>query len=136
MSRSCYQIYDTGWRIEKNARIYCMNFSTHWLEGHVLNYLGADNSLVLYDNYECYQNYFPLKWKDQEFIQVINNDFYAGAYTKAVIDHVDYVAVLDEPDQKGRNKKNGALDMTKTYFSIFLISPDKRLTLYKKIQKE
>lgn len=126
LSFHSYFIYDTGWKIEKNARVYCINFSGHWLERHQLSYLGAENSIILYDNYECFQDYFPLKWKNPELIRKIGNDFDRGLYSETVAQNIDYVAVLDEPKQKTQNKKNKAANVIKNNFSEMLVLRDKR----------
>jgi len=132
LSLRCYFIYDTGLKIEKNARVYCINFSGHWLESHQLSYLGAENSIILYDNYECFQDYFPLKWKNPELISKLKNDFDSGSYSETVSENVDYVAILDEPEQKERGAVNKSLVLTKEHFSKILGSEDNRLAIYKK----
>jgi len=124
-----YFIYDTGWKIEKNARVYCINFSRHWLERHQLSYLGAENALILYDNYECFESYFPLRWKNPELIKKINHDFEAGVYSQTITQNVDYVAVLDEPKPKAQHKKIKAAAGVKNNFSEMLVLKDKCLPL-------
>lgn len=124
-----YFIYDTGWKIEKNARVYCINFGRHWLERHQLSYLGAENALILYDNYECSESYFPLKWKNPELIRKINHDFDAGVYSQTIAQNVDYVAVLDEPKPKAQHKKIKAATGVKNNFSEMQVLNDKGLTL-------
>lgn len=132
LSRRCYNIYDTGWKIEKNARVFCLNFSNHWMEHHVLDYLGADNSIVLYDNYECFQNHFPLKWKNKQLVRNIEYDFDNGLYSKIVSENVDYIAILGEPEQTGRSRMNQSLVLTKNHFYKIAVSEDNRLFIYKK----
>jgi len=136
LSKRCYNIYNLGHKIDKNARIYCMNFSNHWLEGHQLNYLGADNPVILYENYECFQKYFPLKWKDPDIIRKIINDFDSGIYSKTFSENVDYVAIIEEPKEKAICEKNKSLILTKNFFIKVLESEDQRLMIYKKIKKE
>jgi len=117
LSFHSYFIYDTGWKIEKNSRVYCINFGRHWLETHQLSYLGAENALILYDNYECSESYFPLRWKNPELIRKINHDFDEGMYSQTIAQNVDYVAVIDEPKPKSHDQKNKAATGVQNNFS-------------------
>ncbi|HNW89216.1 MAG TPA: hypothetical protein PKN48_06105 [Bacteroidales bacterium] len=136
LSSRCYAIYDVGQKIDKNARVFCVNFSDHWLESHQLNYLGAENPLILYDNYECNQNYFPLKWKNQEIVETLWDDFYKGIYSKTFSENVDYVAILEEPVKNSDDQTIKSLSMVKNNYTPVLVSIDKRLTIYKKNPNE
>lgn len=59
VSEACYQ---AGKHIPPNSVVLPVNFSNNWLFGHFSNYLGADKPMVILENYETAQAYFPLKW--------------------------------------------------------------------------
>jgi hypothetical protein len=48
--------------IKPNSVVLPINFSTHWFMGHFSNYLGIDKPMVILENYEAVQGYFPLNW--------------------------------------------------------------------------
>lgn len=55
--------------IEKNipehSAVYPIDMSGHWLAIHFSNYLAANKSILVLDNYEASNNYFPIKWKQK-----------------------------------------------------------------------
>lgn len=132
LSSRCYFIYETGQKIDKNARVFCMNYSDHWLESHQLNYLGADNPIILYDNYECGQSYFPLKWKNPDIVKKLWDDYYMGELSETFLENVDYVAILDESKHGSDFNDMLFLSIVEDHYARVLESRDKRLTLYKK----
>jgi hypothetical protein len=55
--------------IEKNipehSVVYPVNMSGNWIAGHFSNYLAAEKPILVLDNYEASNNYFPVKWKEK-----------------------------------------------------------------------
>jgi len=51
--------------VPANSLVLPLNYSDNWLESHFSNYLGIDKPMVILENYECGNDYFPLKWNDR-----------------------------------------------------------------------
>ena len=136
LSMRSYYAYDAGLRIEKNARVFCVNYSSHWLENHLLNYMGAENTLVMYNNYECDQNFFPLKWKHPDTIRSVWGEYYSGNVSDFFCNNVDYVAILQENQQPSNTNDLQFLTMIKKRYVWVMTSYNEGITIYKKIQKE
>jgi len=60
--------------IRPNTVILPVDYSGNWLTGHNGNYLGINKPVVLIENYECYNNYFPLYWKNKQQLYEMTND--------------------------------------------------------------
>ena len=52
--------------IEPYSTVYPINESGYWLYGHLSNYLGAEKPMMITENYEASQSYFPLQWNKQK----------------------------------------------------------------------
>ncbi|MCC6702323.1 MAG: hypothetical protein IT221_12415 [Fluviicola sp.] len=48
--------------IQEKAIVLPINQTNNWVFGHFSNYLGLNKPLLLLENYECDQSYFPLTW--------------------------------------------------------------------------
>lgn len=48
--------------IKPNTVIFPANYSSDWLSAHYSNYLGINKPVVVLENYECNNFYFPLSW--------------------------------------------------------------------------
>jgi len=136
LSLRCYYAYDAGQKIEKNSRVFCVNYSSHWLENHLLNYLGAENTLVMYNNYECEQNFFPLKWKHPETVRSVWNEYYSGNFSEVFYSNVDYVAILQENQHPSYPNDLQFLSMIREHYAWVMTSFDEGISIYKKIPKK
>ncbi len=63
-AQECYKAAEV---IPENSVVLPLDFSNHWLQGHFSNYLGADKSLIILENYECDKGYFPLLWNKEKY---------------------------------------------------------------------
>lgn len=136
LSLRCYYAYDAGLKIEKNSRVFCVNYSSHWLENHLLNYLGAENTLVMYNNYECEQNFFPLKWNHPEMVRSVWNEYYSGSFSEVFFNNVDYVAILQENQHPSSPNDLQFLSMVRENYAWVMTTYDEGITIYKKIPKK
>ena len=48
--------------IQEKSIVLPINHTNNWLFGHFSNYLGMKKPVILLENYECDQSYFPLTW--------------------------------------------------------------------------
>ena len=51
--------------LEPNSSLVALNYSGNWLESNYNNYLGAENNVVVLENYEADKTIFPLIWKPE-----------------------------------------------------------------------
>lgn len=58
-------LIEAGTKIKDNSIVLPLNYSESWFEGHITNYLGIDNQLVVLENYEATKKYFPIIWNDE-----------------------------------------------------------------------
>lgn len=49
-------------KMQENKTVLPLNYSSHWLYGHLSNYLAADKPVVVLENYEANLPYFPVIW--------------------------------------------------------------------------
>lgn len=64
--------------IETNSTLLELNFNSenggHWMEGHYVCRLAQDGTVIILNNYEAIQSYFPIQWKDKGIIFDITNN--------------------------------------------------------------
>lgn len=56
------ELYVLSEKLPDHSVIYPMNYAQTWESGHASNYLGIERPMVIMDNYETSQSYFPLIW--------------------------------------------------------------------------
>lgn len=59
-ARECIAIAE---KIETDAIVLPVNYSVNWLHAHFSNYLGIEKPLVILENFQANDGYFPLVWK-------------------------------------------------------------------------
>lgn len=106
VSEACYQ---AGKQIPPNSVVLPVNFSNNWLLGHFSNYLGADKPIVILENYETAQAYFPLKWKTNAMPNLQIGELQAG-------------------DLNCLNWLNNPQNEPRTIDYVFFLEPPKELT--------
>jgi len=62
-SRMASDIYYAAELLPDQAVVLPVQLSSNWVTGHYSNYLGADKPVIILENYEAAQDYFPLRWK-------------------------------------------------------------------------
>ncbi len=62
LNKVSVECYEASKKIQANSIILPLNQSGNWLMGHFSNYLGIDKPLVILENYEADNSYFPLQW--------------------------------------------------------------------------
>lgn len=105
----------------------------YFLFGHISNYLGADKSMVILENYEATQSYFPLRWNSDK-VSVVSSSH--GIKTPKELDSfssneilsVDFVFLLTNEDSG-----NNAFDNQSRFLDTFSRvdeSDDNRVRLF------
>lgn len=88
-------------KIKPNSIVFPINYSPNWLNLHSSNYFFHKKGSIILDNYECNNDYFPLRWKKKNLpdptIQGKSlNDFYGSNWVQKGTSPraVDYVLVF------------------------------------------
>ncbi|MEI6852491.1 MAG: hypothetical protein WCL06_06590 [Bacteroidota bacterium] len=105
LNQAASQCYKASEFIRPNSTVFPVNCSGNWLYGHFDKYLGIDKPLVLLDNNECNQNYFPLRWNANKIPQVFVDETgeVDRCYTFPYIGkngrrRADYIFIMGRPD--------------------------------------
>lgn len=72
--------YNAGKYIDANSRVLPLKFSDNWFTVHFSNYIGIDKPVMIFDNYEAFNSYFPLEWiKDHPHYEFLRDPREANA---------------------------------------------------------
>ncbi|MEN8928782.1 MAG: hypothetical protein ABF242_01790 [Flavobacteriales bacterium] len=115
-------------KMNENSVVLPLNYSDEWLALHFSNYLGIEKPLIILDNYEAVNDYFPLIW-NWPFLTVpiyeniAKNNFLcidSATYLNQANFDVDYVFVLGDINSKqddcAADKKQELLLLTNLIF--------------------
>ena len=99
IAKDCEEV---GKYIKPNSTVLPVNYSNHWMLEHYSNYLGIDKPMVILENYECTNAYFPLKWNDASMPNLLlgghsSEEFLCLGWRsndKGVAKNIDYVFIL------------------------------------------
>lgn len=58
------ECYETSKYIAPKTVLLPVNYTDNWLFSHISNYLGIDKPIVILENYEAENKYFPLRWRE------------------------------------------------------------------------
>lgn len=61
--------------IEENKVVLSLKTNGDWLLGHYPSYLGLDKPMVVLDNYEAYNRYFPIIWNFEDLPSLFLSDY-------------------------------------------------------------
>jgi len=121
--------------IPDNSVVLPYDLSNNWMLGHFSNYLGPENKIIILENYECFNNYFPLNWNYDKIPKLtlsnqksdnLETNIVRGA--SALETKIDYLFILgDRNDMKEKNPKIDSL-LNNSSKSIYL---SKKCSLYK-----
>lgn len=88
--------------LKENSLVLPLNYSESWLSHHNPNYLGIRKSLVILENHETNNAYFPLKWNCDGPMQELAHSNYSRfdeileRTPSDVMARLDYVFVLNK----------------------------------------
>lgn len=98
LSIDAEEFFSVEQKIEKNTTLMPLNYSDNWLHAHFSNYLGGIKPVMIFDNYEANNEYFPLIFKDAQNPFKIVNGFHHrppcfewGKYERMSGKKIDYV---------------------------------------------
>jgi hypothetical protein len=103
LGRIADEFNEIAGKVEPGSVVFPVNFSSNWILFHVINYLGVERSIVILDNYECGQPYFPLKWKPgkEDMVNHINTTYQEILIPLSDTSKTyDYVLTFTGPDVK------------------------------------
>lgn len=83
--------------VRPNTVILPANYTNDWLSSHYSNYLGINKPVVVLENYECNNFYFPLSWKKGVMHHITHSDWGRPdqllSHPEKLADTVDYIFV-------------------------------------------
>ncbi len=87
--------------INKKSSVLSYNFMNrnNWILGHILEYAGAENGILVMNNYEASAGYFPVVYKKNPLVELKeaggNSNINAGG---KVVKEIDYILIYGEKD--------------------------------------
>ncbi len=92
-------------QIPEGSVVYPLNFSGNWLHAHIADYTGTTKPMIILDNYEACQHYFPVKWRAE-----VSDYWLRAASLYPQISSVDaegkkvfdYLMTINEQEASGR----------------------------------
>lgn len=98
---------DISSHIPANSIVLPLNYSNNWLTAHLSNYLGVDKPLIILENYECGNDYFPLRWNFESMPTPVLGKTEIGSlqctewnhYTRERQIKIDYVLLLNDSEE-------------------------------------
>jgi len=125
--------------IRPYSTVLPINDSDNWLFGHISNYLGVDKPMIILENYEASQNYFPLKWNRKKIPELHLGSLYQRLNVFPYSsnnrqEQIDYVFVLTDTKKTltGENE-NSIKALLENYYDLIYLSEDKSIKLFKKV---
>jgi hypothetical protein len=112
--------------IRENSTVFPVNCTGNWLYSHFDKYLGISKPLVILDNNECNQNYFPLTWNYEKIPLVFIDE--TGETDKCYIHPIDgkteriradYIFIMGIPDTTKSCDKKLAMIIRGHYRQIY-----------------
>jgi hypothetical protein len=124
-------------RIKEGAVVLPVVFQQHWLYGHVSNYLGANKRMVLLENYEASQGYFPVLWKDKT-LPIVNLPLIFNQHTYLDFNgyqnrsglKVNYVLLWDNIKQYDKPEYGALLSVLNEKYKIVYNNTNETVRLY------
>lgn len=91
-------------QIRPHTVVMPVNYSSLWLHGHLSNYLGYRKPVVILENYETHNTYFPLIWKQDSPMYPVTRSAWNNLgdilvnVPSASMNRVDYIFVLGKDE--------------------------------------
>ena len=132
LSNEITEIMEIEPMIKENSIVLPLNYSNNWLTHHNSNYLGVEKPVVILDNYECNNSYFPLSWNcdanmlklarggKNKFDEILNN------IEKETLNRVNYIFIQNTKEFPDSLR-------TKILENFSLIKATENYALYEKI---
>lgn len=128
------ELIDVSRKIEPGSVVYPVNFSSEWKLHHLTSYLGAEKDIIILNNYECEQSYFPLKWKDTEWnnLKIIN---YSYPKVQNILPDkqkaFDYILTQAENEAEGKKDFSVFKTLINSDYEVVAVSVTGYIKLYK-----
>lgn len=99
LGRQISEITEVEKCIKEKTVILPIDYSKDWLSPHNSNYLGINKQVLILENHECNNSYFPLKWKQNEIMTpyTASNEsrleHFIRKPSREIVKQVDYIFV-------------------------------------------
>ena len=113
--------------IRKESIIFSINWSDHWMLGHLPDYLGVDKPVIFTSNYEVELKWFPLVYKKGISPQLLINDkllpdgiWWASNAHRTTVRKIDYVFLFGKTGMLNDSQFHELKDIiTRNYVVIY-----------------
>jgi len=113
LSNTANEIYKTSKHIKKESIVLSINWTDNWILGHSADYVGAEKPVILLNNYEPFYKWFPLRWKEDSFPNILFGDqqyikdtWWYSNHNSSCTKIIDYIMIignstlLNEPNKQ------------------------------------
>lgn len=107
-------------RVQPGSIVLPLNDNENPMFGHVSNYLGLNDGVIILENYEANQHYFPVRWKTQ-FPEKVEYEGIMGSSLPAekLNSGIDYVFILRQPYQQlAGSREEQIIEVLRSDFKI------------------
>lgn len=140
LNYTAIEIYNASEKIEPFSTVFPIKNSDCWIYGHISNYLGIDNPIIILENYEASLNDFPLKWNLEKIpnlhlgdLQNVNDCFNWISVTENRPIQIDYVFILTTKKEILSDKcKEKLKEILNDFYKLEYISNDSSIKLFRK----
>jgi hypothetical protein len=127
--------------IEPNSVVLPLNYSSNWMHSNLSNYIGADNHIIILDNYEAGREHFPLKWNSKrnpvELLGSFNGEIPLCAnvseFETISGKKIDYILVWKRSHELNDSCSNTIRLTIREKYGLIFKTLDKQLYLYKRL---
>jgi len=117
--------FDASEYIEEGSVVLPLNFSGEWNTGHYSNFLGIEKPVVILDNYEAVNDYFPVSWRPNSFPKpwgepIANNSFNCLDLKNEMWEglQIDYIFVIKNSQKNRVNCDERYNEIIKELYSL------------------
>jgi hypothetical protein len=136
LNRSGDEFIEIAQDVKPGSIIYPLNFTSNWLFYHAHNYVGAVKPMVMIDNYECDQPFFPLQWNsDKKKVKQTLDASYPDIVDKQSDGKkvFDYLLTFAESEVADQPQYKEFMRLIDQRFKIVAVSPSGSIKLYQPI---
>ena len=139
LSVEAEDLFSVEQKIDKNTILMPLNYSDNWLHAHFSNYLGTIKPVMIFDNYEANNEYFPLIYKEAQNPFLIVNGFHHhppcfewGKYEKQSSKKIDYVLTWKYVPEINDSCTVAIMKNIDSLYTKVFTSPQGKAVLYKR----
>jgi MFS family permease len=121
--------------VPEGSVVYPVCYESNWLNDHTVDLLGASKPMVILENYECNQSYFPLRWtpKYRPFPAAGTDYPFIKCTNQAGDTLFDYLLVFKDHPEPADPLYDSLMHWTKIHYEKLYESPEGNILLLKPV---